>query len=166
MFDVGAICWWADQVNFRVSRVLHTAQATESRNSVQPPNLPTVVIDHCIPRFCCHLCRAFHNDVGQQKRVICEHNRNCYTFGGCQQTSVPKSIHFRLGQNVDEVSNTFFSSNLTVRTVPGSSSNCVSSFSVDDTAGSFSSTNVHGIHGKHKTGGGTEELHIRNINLH
>ena len=43
-----------DQVNFRVSRVLHTAQATESRNSVQPPNLPTDVIDHCILRFCCY----------------------------------------------------------------------------------------------------------------
>ena len=33
MWDVDAICWWADQVNFRVSRVLHLAQATESRNN-------------------------------------------------------------------------------------------------------------------------------------
>ena len=41
-------------VSFGVSRVLHTAQATESRNSVKQPNLPMVVIDHCIPGFCCY----------------------------------------------------------------------------------------------------------------
>ena len=52
-WDVGATSWLADQVNFRVSRVLHTAHTTESRNSVQPPNLPLFVIDNCIPRFCC-----------------------------------------------------------------------------------------------------------------
>ena len=46
MWDVDAICWWADQVNFGVSRVLHIAQATESHNNVQRPSLPTVVIDH------------------------------------------------------------------------------------------------------------------------
>ena len=54
MWDVDATCWKADQVSFQVPRVLHVPQAPESRNNVQPPSLPTVVIDHCIPRFCCY----------------------------------------------------------------------------------------------------------------
>ena len=51
MWDVNATCWWTDQVNFRASEVLRIVQETESRSSVQPPSLPTVVIDQ-LPRFC------------------------------------------------------------------------------------------------------------------
>ena len=52
--DVDATDWLAGQVNFRVFRVLHIAQATESHSNVQQPNLPMTVIDQCTPRFRCY----------------------------------------------------------------------------------------------------------------
>ena len=64
MLVVDAIDWLAGQVNFRVLRVLHTTQATESHSNVQQPNLPMAVIDHCIPGFCCYLdvqTKTFNN---------------------------------------------------------------------------------------------------------
>ena len=79
--------------------------------------------------------------------MICEHNRNCHTFGGCQQASVPNPIHFRLGCHLDGVPDASFNADLTKCTVPSSAGYRVAGCSVDDTAGSLSSTNIRGIHG-------------------
>ena len=80
-------------VNFRVSRVLRTVQATESRNNVQPPGCDrpsyskvfAATLDVHTETFNNISTNeqgqhgAFHNAVRQQERVICEHNGNCHT---------------------------------------------------------------------------------------
>ena len=74
--------------------------------------------------------RTFHKAVGQQERVIRKHNRNCHAFGGCQQASIPKTIHLGLGLHNHGVSDASVKANLAICTVPRSASYCEASCSV------------------------------------